>query len=41
MMEARSTSETSINFIELRGATSWKTAIFTPAAVRTSNVTEF
>jgi hypothetical protein len=35
MMEAASTSETSVNFYQLHGATTQKTAIFIFAAVRT------
>jgi hypothetical protein len=35
MMEAGSTSETSVRFTRLRGATSEKTVIFILAAVRT------
>jgi hypothetical protein len=35
MMEAVSTSETSVNFYQIHGATSQKTIIFILAAVRT------
>jgi hypothetical protein len=35
MMEAASTSETSVNFTRLHGVTTQKTAIFILAAVRT------
>jgi hypothetical protein len=37
MMEAASTSETSVDFTRLHGATTQKTSIFTLATVRTSN----
>jgi hypothetical protein len=38
VMEAASTSETSANFYQTTGTTTQKTAIFTLAAVRTSNL---
>jgi hypothetical protein len=38
MVEAASTSETSVNFYQLHGTTSQKTVIFILAAVRTRNL---
>jgi hypothetical protein len=39
MMEAARTSETLVNFYQIHGATTQKTAIFVLIAVRTSNPT--
>jgi hypothetical protein len=39
MMEAASTSETLVNFYQIHGATTQKTAIFVLTAVRSSNPT--
>jgi hypothetical protein len=38
MMEVASTSETSVNFYQMHGATAQKTAIFILVAVRTSDL---